>query len=137
MSSINLNTSNVYSSGLQQKSQNVLDVFSALQDGDLKKAQKAYASSGLPVMDAKNTNPLGRLYNTLRNEDLKGAQQAGLDMQGKNKNKKISNPTPQTTNISDPKATIKAAALEIVKNGASNSRLSTLLGLGKNIDTLG
>jgi hypothetical protein len=55
MSSINLNTSNVYSSGLQQKSQNVLNVFSALQDGDLKKAQKAYASSGLPVMDAKET----------------------------------------------------------------------------------
>ena len=49
MSSINLNTSNVYSSVLQQKSQNVLNLFSALQDGDLKKAQKAYASSGLPV----------------------------------------------------------------------------------------
>jgi hypothetical protein len=137
MSSINLNTSNVYSSGLQQKSQSVLNLFSALQDGDLKKAQKAYASSGLPVMDAKNTNPLGRLYNSLRNEDLKGAQQAGLDMQGKNKNKKISNPTPQTTNISDPKAMIKAAALEIVKNGASNSSLSMLLGKGKNIDTWG
>ena len=81
MSSINLNTNYVYSSGLQQKAQNVLNLFSALQDGDLKKAQKAYASSGLPVMDAKNTNPLGRLYNSLRNEDLKGAQQAGLDMQ--------------------------------------------------------
>jgi hypothetical protein len=88
-------------------------------------------------MDAKNTNPLGRLYNSLRNEDLKGAQQAGLDMQGKNKNKKINNPTPQTTNISDPRATIKAAALEIVKNGASSSRLSTLLGIGKNINTWG
>ena len=58
-------------------------------------------------------------------------------MQGKNKNKKISNPLPQISNISDPKATIKAAALEIVKNGASNSRLSTLLGIGKNIDTWG
>ncbi len=137
MSSINLNTNYVYSSGLQQKAQNVLNLFSALQDGDLKKAQKAYASSGLPVMDAKNTNPLGRLYNSLRNEDLKGAQQAGLDMQGKYKNKKISNLSPQTTNISDPRATIKAAALEIVKNGASSSRLSTLLGIGKNINTWG
>jgi hypothetical protein len=32
---------------------------------------------------------------------------------------------------------IKAAALEIVKNGASNSSLSMLLGKGKNIDTWG
>jgi hypothetical protein len=137
MSSINLNTSNVYSSGLQQKSQNVLNLFFALRDGDLKKAQEAYSSSGLPIMDAKNTNPLGRLYNSLRNEDLKGAQQAGLDMQGKNKNKKVSDPTPQTTNISDTKSKIRAAALEIVKNGASKSSLSTLLGKGKNIDTWG
>jgi hypothetical protein len=37
MSSINLNTSYVYSSGLQQKSQNVLNLFFALRDGDLKK----------------------------------------------------------------------------------------------------
>ena len=63
------------------------NLFSALKAGDLAKAQKAYASSGLPPMGANNTSPLGRLYTALRNEDLKSAQQAALDMQGRKSNK--------------------------------------------------
>jgi len=82
MSAINLTSTHVYSTALQQKSRGIQDIFSALDAGDLKSAQTAYAASGLPAMIAKNSSPLGRLFNALRNEDLKNAQQASLDMQG-------------------------------------------------------
>jgi hypothetical protein len=72
-----------YASGLQQKQQNMNNMFAALKSGDMASAQKAYASSGMPPMAANNTSPLGRLYQALRHEDLAGAQKAALDMQGK------------------------------------------------------
>ena len=73
-----------YASGLQQKQQNMNNMFAALKSGDLVTAQKAYASSGMPPMATNNNSPLGRLYQALRHEDLAGAQKAALDMQGKN-----------------------------------------------------
>lgn len=142
MSSINVNTSSVYSSALQQKNQSMSNLFSALKTGDMTKAQEAYASSGLPPMGANNTSPLGRLYNALRNEDLKSAQQAALDMQGR-KATKDTNATTTNSNAkatsadTDPKAKIKATALELVKQSRAQNNLSTLLGLGNNINTWG
>lgn len=59
-----------YASGLQQKQQNMNNMFAAIKTGDMVAAQKAYASSGMPPMAANNTSPLGRLYQALRNEDL-------------------------------------------------------------------
>ena len=142
MSSINLNTSSVYSSALQQKNQSMSNLFSALKTGDMTKAQEAYASSGLPPIGANNTSPLGRLYNALRNEDLKSAQQAALDMQGskatKDTNATTTNSNAKATSAdTDPKAKIKATALELVKQSRAQNNLSTLLGLGNNVNTWG
>ena len=142
MSSVNLNTSSVYSSALQQKTQGMNNLFSALKSGDMAKAQEAYASSGLPVMGSNNTSPLGRLYNALRSEDLKSAQQAALDMQGHKAGKDTSTTSTNSNSktsapSTDPKAQIKAAALELVKQSKAQNGLSTLLGLGNNINTWG
>lgn len=71
-----------YAYGLQQKQQNISNMFAALKSGDMASAQKAYVSSGMPPMATHNTSPLGRLYQALRSEDLAGAQKAALDMQG-------------------------------------------------------
>jgi hypothetical protein len=143
VSSINLNTSNVYSTALQQKTQGMNNLFSALKAGDLAKAQEAYASSGLPPMGAHNTSPLGRLYTALRNEDLKSAQQAALDMQGHKATKDTSTSTTTNSNTkatstdTNPKAKIKATALELVKQSKAQNNLSALLGLGNNVNTWG
>ena len=132
---------NTYTSGLQQKQQNMNNMFAALNSGDLATAQKAYASSGMPAMAANNTSPLGRLYNALRNEDLKSAQQAALDMQGHSKSKGTVINTPNSSSkpasSTDPKADLKAAALELVKQSKSQTNLSSLLGLGNNINMWG
>lgn len=117
------------------------NLFSALKAGDLAKAQKAYASSGLPPMGANNTSPLGRLYTALRNEDLKSAQQAALDMQGRKSNKNtsatVNSNSKATSSDTDPKAKIKATALELVKQSKVQNNLSALLGLGNNVNTWG
>jgi len=100
-----------YTSGLQQKQQNMNNMFAALKSGDLATAQKAYAASGMPAMAANNTSPLGRLYTALRNDDLKSAQQAALDMQGHSKSKgastNTSNSASKPTASTDPKAELK------------------------------
>lgn len=93
-------------------------------------------------MGTNNTSPLGRLYSALRNEDLKSAQQAALDMQGrkagKDTNASSSSSTSKSTAIdTDPKAKIKATALELVKQSKAQNNLSALLGLGNNINTWG
>ena len=142
MSAINLSTASVYSSALQQKSQNMNNMFSALKAGDLAKAQEAYASSGLPPMAANNTSPLGRLYNALRHDDLKSAQQAALDMQGHKAGKDTSSTstsggTKNTSTTTDPKAQIKATALELVKQSKAQSNASALIGLGNNVNLWG
>lgn len=132
---------NTYASGLQQKQQNMNNMFAALKSGDMAAAQKAYASSGMPSMAANNTSPLGRLYNALKNEDLKSAQQAALDMQGRSNSK--STTTSSTNNTSkpistpDPKAELKAAALELAKQSKAQTNLSSLLGLGNHINMWG
>jgi hypothetical protein len=140
VSSVNFSTSNVYSTALQQKTQGMNSLFSALKAGDLSKAQEAYAASGLPAMAANNTSPLGRLYTALRNEDLKSAQQAALDMQGHKASKDTSatnsNAKATSTDI-DPKAKLKATALELVKQSRAQNNLSALLGLGNNVNTWG
>lgn len=142
MSAINLSTASVYSSALQQKSQNVNNMFSALKAGDLAKAQEAYASSGLPPMATNNTSPLGRLYNALCHDDLKSAQQAALDMQWSKAGKdtgstNTSGGTKNTSPTTDPKAQIKATALELVKQSKAQSSASALLGLGNNVNLWG
>ncbi len=136
MSSINVHATSAYASALQQKTQGMNNLFSALKAGDMTKAQEAYAASGLPVMGANNTSPLGRLYNALRNEDLRSAQQASLDMQGR-KTSKDTSASKTPTSITDPQAQIRATALELVKQSKSQNGLSTLLGLGNNINLWG
>ena len=93
-------------------------------------------------MGAHNNSPLGRLYTALRNEDLKSAQQAALDMQGrkatKDTNATTSNSNAKATSAdTDPKAKIKATALELVKQSKAQNNLSALLGLGNNVNTWG
>ena len=90
-------------------------MYSALEAGDLAKAQSAYSSSGLPAMATKNTTSLGRLFNALRNDDLPGAQKAALDMQGKKSKKDAVTLSPSKVATVDPKAKIKAAAMNLVQ----------------------
>ena len=129
---------NTYTSGLQQKQQNMNNMFAALKSGDMTTAQKAYASSGMPAMAANNTSPLGRLYNALRNEDLESAQQAALDIQGHSKSKGTVTTTPNSSSkiasSTDPKSELKAAALELVKQSKSQTNLSSFFGLGNNVN---
>ena len=128
MSSINVRTSNVYASGLQQKTQSMKTMFSALEAGDFAKAQSAYSSSGLPAMATKNTTPLGRLFNALRNDDLPGAQKAALDMQGKKPKKDSVAVTPSKVAPVDPRAKIKAAAMNLVQYATPKSAASDSYG---------
>ncbi|MEY3794412.1 MAG: hypothetical protein EBS44_05285 [Betaproteobacteria bacterium] len=128
-----------YASGLQQKQQNMNNMFAALKSGDMASAQKAYASSGMPPMAANNTSPLGRLYQALRHEDLAGAQKAALDMQGKHgKNASSSaNSTQNSAIAASTPAQKTAAALAHASLKAQQSSLLAMLGRGTNINTWG
>ena len=137
MSSINLRTNNVYTNPTQQKNQNANNLFSALESGDLAKAKEAYSRSGLPAMGPKNTSPLGRLFNALKNDDLLGAQKAGLEMQRK-KAKPETVPTPVKNNVvEDPKAKLKAAALNFINQSTHQQTLPTLFNLGNKVNLWG
>jgi hypothetical protein len=128
-----------YASGLQQKQQNMNNMFAALKSGDMASAQKAYASSGMPPMAANNTSPLGRLYQALRHEDLAGAQKAALDMQGKHGKTASSsaNSTQNSANTPSTPAQKTAAALAHASLKAQQSSLLAMLGRGTNINTWG
>jgi hypothetical protein len=128
-----------YATGLQQKQQNMNNMFAALKSGDMASAQKAYASSGMPPMSAINTSPLGRLYQALRHEDLAGAQKAALDMQGKNgKNASIAaNATPNSASTPATPAQKTAAALAQANLKTQQSSVLAMLGRGTNINTWG
>ena len=127
-----------YASGLQQKQQNMNNMFAALKSGDMATAQKAYASSGMPPMAANNTSPLGRLYQALRHEDLASAQKAALDMQGKSGKSASTpvNPTPSNSNAQTP-AQKTAAALAQASIKAQQSSILAMLGQGTNVNTWG
>jgi hypothetical protein len=128
-----------YASGLQQKQQNMNNMFAALKSGDMATAQKTYASSGMPPMAANNTSPLGRLYQALRHEDLVGAQKAALDMQGKN-GKSLNTPVNQAPSISNSQTTPAqktAAALAQASIKAQQSSILAMLGQGTNVNTWG
>jgi hypothetical protein len=127
-----------YASGLQQKQQNMNNMFSALKSGDMVSAQKAYAASGLPPQATNNTSPLGRLYQALRHEDLAGAQKAALDMQGKSGKSASTpvNPTPSNSNAQTP-AQKTAAALAQASIKAQQSSILAMLGQGTNVNTWG
>lgn len=128
-----------YASGLQQKQQNMNNMFAALKSGDMAAAQKAYASSGMPPMAANNTSPLGRLYQALRHEDLASAQKAALDMQGKN-GKNANNPVNPTSNSASQPTTLAqkaAAALTQASLKTQQSSVLAMLGRGTNVNTWG
>ena len=127
-----------YASGLQQKQQNMNNMFSALKSSDMVSAQKAYAASGLPPQATNNTSPLGRLYQALRHEDLAGAQKAALDMQGKSGKSASTpvNPTPSNSNAQTP-AQKTAAALAQASIKAQQSSILAMLGQGTNVNTWG
>jgi hypothetical protein len=125
-----------YASGLQQKQQNMNNMFAALKAGDLASAQKAYAATGLPPQAASNSSPLGRLYQALRQEDLAGAQKAALDMQGKNGKRataSVNIPPASTTNATP--AQKAAAALAQATLKAQESNVLAMLGRGTNVNT--
>jgi hypothetical protein len=128
-----------YANGLQQKQQNMNNMFAALKSGDMASAQKAYASSGMPPMSANNKSPLGRLYQALRHEDLAGAQKAALDMQGKNgKNTNASaSATPNSTSTPTTPAQKTAAAIAQANLKAQPSSVLAMLGRGTNVNTWG
>jgi len=128
-----------YAVGLQQKQQSINNLYAALKSGDIVAAQKAYAASGIPPLAANNNSPLGRLYNALKNEDLKLAQQAALDMQGHNRASfanTFSN-VPNSSSSANSKVDLKVAALDFVKHSKQQSKLSSLLALGNNINIQG
>jgi len=128
-----------YASGLQQKQQNMNNMFTALKSGDLAAAQKAYASSGMPPMAANNSSPLGRLYKALRHEDLAGAQKAALDMQGKNGKSAntAANSTASSANNPTTPAQKAAAALVQANLKAQQSSVLAMLGQGTCVNTWG
>jgi hypothetical protein len=128
-----------YASGLQQKQQNMSNMFAAIKAGDMAAAQKAYASSGMPPMAANNTSPLGRLYQALRNEDLAGAQKAALDMQGKNGKSPSSPVTPSVNNSHTSTTAVQKAASALAQASlkAQQSSVVAMLGRGANVNTWG
>jgi len=139
MSINSIATQSTYSSGLQQKQQNMNNLFAALKAGDLASAQKAYAASGLPIMAKNNTSPLGRLYQALRSEDLAAAQKAALDMQPKNSGNRTATPTQSSANTALPKSTAAqkaAAALANANINAQQSSVFALMGIGNNVNTV-
>ena len=132
----NIRTQGVYSTGLQQTQQGLRNLFAALKSGDMPAAQKAYKQANLPVLSQKNTTPLGRLYQALRNEDLAGAQKAGAAMQPKASQssatvKLATSPVvASSSTTTTTAAALKAAALELSNAYNANSRTSLLEGLG-------
>jgi hypothetical protein len=74
-------------SNWQQKQQDFKALTSALQSGDLKAAQTAYAAltaGQTSSSNAANSNsPLAKIGQALKNGDLAGAQKAAQEMQGK------------------------------------------------------
>lgn len=132
----NVGTQGVYSTGLQQTQQGLRNLFAALKSGDMPAAQKAYKQANLPVLSQKNTTPLGRLYQALRNEDLAGAQKAGAAMQPKASQssatvKLATSPVvASSSTTTTTAAALKAAALELSNAYNANSRTSLLEGLG-------
>ena len=132
----NIGTQGVYSTGLQQTQQGLKNLFAALKSGDMPAAQKAYKQANLPVLSQKNTTPLGRLYQALRNEDLAGAQKAGAEMQPKASQssatvKLATSPVvASSSTTTTTAAALKAAALELSNAYNANSRTSLLEGLG-------
>ena len=126
----------MYSTGLQQTQQGLRNLFAALKSGDMPAAQKAYKQANLPVLSQKNTTPLGRLYQALRNEDLAGAQKAGAEMQPKASQssatvKLATSPVvASSSTTTTTAAALKAAALELSNAYNTNSRTSLLEGLG-------
>jgi hypothetical protein len=132
----NIGTQGVYSTGLQQTQQGLRNLFAALKSGDMPAAQKAYKQANLPVLSQKNTTPLGRLYQALRNEDLAGAQKAGAAMQPKASQssatvKLATSPVvASSSTTTTTAAALKAAALELSNAYNANSRTSLLEGLG-------
>ena len=132
----NIGTQGVYSTGLQQTQQGLRNLFAALKSGDMPAAQKAYKQANLPVLSQKNTTPLGRLYQALRNEDLAGAQKAGAEMQPKASQssatvKLATSPVvASSSTTTTTAAALKAAALELSNAYNANSRTSVLEGLG-------
>jgi hypothetical protein len=139
MSINNIAAQGSYATGLQQKQQNMNNLFSALKAGDMASAQKAYAASGLPVMAKNNTSPLGRLYQALRSEDLAEAQKAALDMQPKNNGKGTSTATAPSSSTASAKTTAAqkaAAALASANITAQQSSVFALMGIGSNVNTV-
>jgi len=139
MSINNIAAQSTYATGLQQKQQNMNNLFSALKAGDMASAQKAYAASGLPVMAKNNTSPLGRLYQALRSEDLAAAQKAALDMQPKNGAKGTSTaktPSSSTSSKTTTAAQKAAAALASANITAQQSSVFALMGIGSNVNTV-
>ena len=128
-----------YTSGLQQKQQNMNNMFAALKSGDMTAAQKAYAASGMPPMAANNTSPLGRLYQALRHEDLAGARKAALDMQGKNgkSTNNTANASLSNSNAPTTPAQKAAAALAQASLKAQQSSVLAMLGQGTHVNTWG
>ena len=126
----------MYSTGLQQTQQGLRNLFAALKSGDMPAAQKAYKQANLPVLSQKNTTPLGRRYQALRNEDLAGAQKAGAAMQPKASQssatvKLATSPVvASSSTTTTTAAALKAAALELSNAYNANSRTSLLEGLG-------
>ena len=126
----------MYSTGLQQTQQGLKNLFAALKSSDMPAAQKAYKQANLPVLSQKNTTPLGRLYQALRNEDLAGAQKAGAAMQPKASQssatvKLATSPVvASSSTTTTTAAALKAAALELSNAYNANSRTSLLEGLG-------
>lgn len=130
---------NTYANGLQQKQQNMNNLFAALKSGDMASAQKAYAASGMPPMAANNTSPMGRLYQALRNEDLAGAQKAALEMQGKNgkSTNASANSTASNASTTTTPAQKAAAALAQATLKAQQSSVLAMLGRGTHVNTWG
>jgi hypothetical protein len=128
-----------YANGLQQKQQNMSNMFAALKSGDMVSAQKAYASSGLPPMATNNSSPLGRLYQALRQENLGDAQKAALAMQGKNGKTSSTPAKTNPVNLASKASPAQKVAAELAQASikAQQSSILDLLGRGTNINTWG
>jgi len=138
MSINNIALHSTYANGLQKKQLNMKNLFSALENGDMTSAQKAYAESGLPAMAKSNTTPMGRLFQALRSDDLAGAQKAGLDMQPKNNFKSTATAVAPNSTSSTNETTIaqKVAAALASHRAAQLPSVFTHTGIGNHISTV-
>ena len=110
-------------SGVQQRQQNVKDLFSALKAGDLAGAQKAMgAISGNSSSAASTDGPFAAISKALQSGDLKAAQQAAQSMHGHHHHHA---------------AAATAAVNPAIAPTASvaDSAVVTALGLGQNVNT--